>query len=68
MNKYYIVSNQGLLKLYYSESAATSGNGNFSSSVRNAKPFETIDDAKKMISEKELKECYIINQIGVVQK
>lgn len=68
MNKYFIVSKQGLLKLYYSEDAAASQSGSFSTSVRNAKSFENLDDAKRIIADNELKDCDIVNQLGVIQK
>lgn len=65
MEKYYIVSNNGIFKQYYSKTNED-GSVLYTPSPRNAKTFTTIEEAKSIIVELNLIGCNVINQNGEV--
>jgi hypothetical protein len=72
MSLYYIILHSGLLKQYYSESKLGVENLDldsfiFSSSLRNARSFKTFEEASYVVNTKNLKDCSIINQNGILQ-
>ena len=71
MDVYYIVTNDGFLKRYYSGNDISVGGdksttAKFSATIRNAKGFNTVEEAKGTIIEKSIK-CIIVDQNGVKQ-
>lgn len=69
MDIYYIISNRGFLKQYYSEQFTkeqdqSTDNAYFADNLRYAKMFDTAEDANKVIIDKELKNCVVVNQAG----
>ena len=69
---YYIAKQNGFLKTYYSGNEASTkvsinDIASFSNTLRNAKVFKAIDEAKEVIVDKNLENCVIINQNGDIQ-
>ncbi len=71
MDFYYIVTDNGFLKTYYSEVKSLDGTSNntvsFSATLRKARIFKTIEDAKNIIIDNKFVKCVIINQNGDLQ-
>lgn len=72
MSLYYIITHSGLLKQYYSTQnldtlESASYKVVFSVSLRGAKIFKTLDEANKIMIEKKLTNCFIIDQNGIQQ-
>jgi hypothetical protein len=72
MSVYYIVTNNGFLKRYYSEHGTsveinTETGAKFTAALRNAKGFDSIAEAKNIIAEKAITGCLVINQFGIKQ-
>lgn len=73
MPVYYIISQTGFLKRYYSEANTSDVDPNkdniiFLESLRGAKAFPTIEEANKVMVDKSLTGCFVINQNGIMQK
>lgn len=73
MPVYYIVTNNGFLKQYYSEQNSTSTNDKnnlslFATSLRKAKLFKSVEEAKDVIDQFGLENCLIIDQNGRSQE
>ncbi|XMB72050.1 hypothetical protein RJI07_08070 [Mycoplasmatota bacterium WC30] len=71
MDVYYIVTNDGFLKRYYSKQDTSVGGSKetttrFSATIRNAMGFDSIEEANNIIVEKSI-ECIIIDQNGIKQ-
>ena len=63
MNAFYIMKMNGYFKSYYTEQDDSS----FTTSIRKAVGFKTIEEAKALIEEKKLEDVQIINQFGQKQ-
>ncbi len=66
---FYIATNNGFLKQYYSEQNSTSANDKnnpflFAASLRKAKLFKSVEEAKAVINQNGLENCIIIDQNG----
>ncbi len=64
MDIYYIMTMESFFKSYYTEQ----GDVSFSTSIRKAVSFVTIESATQMIKDMKLENCYVINQFGQEQK
>lgn len=69
MDIYYIISNRGFLKQYYSEQITkkqdqSTDNAYFADNLRYAKMFDTAVAANKVITDKGLTNCIVVNQTG----
>jgi len=63
MDIFYIATMKSFFKSYYTEKDVTS----FSTSIRKATSFITVEAANKMIIDKKLKDCFVMNQFGQEQ-
>lgn len=66
---YYIATNTGFLKQYYSEQNLSSINDkknsfSFTVSLRNAKMFKSVEEANAVMNQDGLENCIIIDQNG----
>ena len=73
MSLFYITTHSGLLKQYYSTQnldaiELSSSKVIFSVSLRGARIFKTIEEAIKIMKDKKLINCFIIDQNGIQQK
>lgn len=68
MAVYYIVKKDGPFKSYYTEEDESNKviTENYSLSIRNAKPFASVEAAKALIDEKSLVGCSVIDQAGIL--
>lgn len=72
MDIYYIVTNNGFMKGYYSEKTSSIQEGvnkdySFSPTIRNATSFSSVETAKNKLLEKEIQNCLIVDHNGTTQ-
>ena len=72
MKVYYIIEGKGVTRQYFSEhnkdlTKTGTENAIFTPSLRNAMNFNSVEDAKKVISDMSLVDCVVIDPYGLKQ-
>lgn len=72
MDIFYIVTNNGFMKGYYSERVSLNKEDadkgySFSPTIRNAKSFSSVETAKNTVLEKKIENCLIVDHNGTTQ-